>query len=72
MDINDDVTDHLVRRWVASLELVEAIMWLNPSQAPPTFQRGSQPIDGIFTAPQLLAMATGGHFSFGDAIPSNH
>jgi len=30
-------------------------------QAPPTFQRGSQPIDGIFMAPQLLEMATGGY-----------
>jgi len=47
-------------------------MWLNSEEAPPTFQRGSQPIDGIFCAPQLLDLASGGYFGFDKAIPSNH
>jgi len=47
-------------------------MWLNPNRAPPTFQQGSWPIDGIFTAPQWLVMAAGGYLSFGDTIPSDH
>jgi len=47
-------------------------MWLHPDWVPPTFQRGSSPINWIFTALQLLELAAGGYLSFGDAIPSNH
>jgi len=52
--------------------IVEAIMWLHPDWAPPTYQQGSCPIDRIFTALQLLATAAGGYLSFGNAIPSDH
>ncbi len=71
-DFNDDVTDTPVRAWAAQLGLVEAITWLTVGDAPPTYQRGSRPIDGIFMAPQLLQLATGGYLSFGDAVPSDH
>jgi len=72
MDFNDDVESPPTRRWVASLGLVEAITWLHPQGVPPTFQQGSQPIDGIFVAPQLLDMATGRYLSFGNAVPIDH
>jgi len=47
MDFNDDVTAAEAREWAANLGLVEAITYLNQAQAPPMYQRGSQPIDGI-------------------------
>jgi len=56
-DFNNDITDPTVHNWVANLGLVEAITYLHPERAPPTYQRGSRPIDGIFTEPQLLAFA---------------
>jgi len=71
-DFNDDVTASDARKWAADLGLVEAITYLNPGPAPPTFQRGSRPIDGIFIAPQLLPFAAGGYLAFGDAMPSDH
>jgi len=67
-----DVTNPSVIHWVANLGLVAAITWLHPASAPPTHQRGSKPIAGIFIAPQILALASGGYLSFGDAISSNH
>jgi len=72
MDFNDDVTATWVKWWAANLGMVEAITYLSPEMAPPTYQRGSHPIDGIFAAPQLLKKAAGGYLSFGDTIPSNH
>jgi len=47
-------------------------MYLHSDNAPPTYQRGSHPIDSIFTAPQLLEKTAGGYLSYGDAIPSYH
>jgi len=72
MDYNDDIESPTVRQWAAQLGLVEAITYLHPTGAPPTYQHGSRPIDGIFAAPQLLAQAAGGYLSFGDAVPSDH
>jgi len=71
-NFNNDVTAASVHNWAAQLGLVEAITWLTQGDPPPTYQRGSRPIDGLFMAPQLLHLATGGYLSFGDAIPSNH
>jgi len=71
-DFNDDVTSPWVKRWVANLGLVEAIMHLHLESAPPTYQRGVNPINGIFMAPQLLEKAASGYLSFGNAIPSDH
>jgi len=71
-DFNDNITALVAQEWAANLGLVEAITHLNPAQAPPTYQWGSQPIDGIFIALQLLASASGGYLSFSNAIPSNH
>jgi len=52
--------------------MVEAITYLSPEMAPPTYQRGSHPFDGIFAAPQLLKKAASRYLSFGDTIPSDH
>jgi len=62
-DYNDDITSAPMRRWAANLGLVEAITWLNTGEAPPTYQRGSRPIDRIFAPPQLLERAAGGFLS---------
>jgi len=70
-DYNNDILSNLVCVWAGKLGLVKAVMWLNTVDAPPTFQRGSQPIDGIFAAPQLLEWAAGGHFGSGEAILSD-
>jgi len=61
----------VARHWAATLGLVEAITSLHLAGAP-TFQWGSQPINGIFAALQLLEMAAGADLSFGDVIPSDH
>jgi len=71
-DYNDDITSGPVNQWAGKLGLVEAVTWLNTANVPPTYQRGSRPIDGIFVAPQLLERATGGYFGFGEGIPSDH
>jgi len=71
-DFNDDIGSSLARSWAGKLGLVEAVTWLNNADAPPTFCRGSRPIDGIFAAPQLLERAAGGYFGFGEGIPSDH
>jgi len=71
-DYNDNILSTLVCVWASKLGLVKAVTWLNTTDAPPTFQRGSRPIDGIFAAPQLLERAAGGYFGFGEAVPSNH
>ena len=71
-DFNDDVAAADAKNWAAKLGLVEAITYLNSAPVPPTYQRGSRPIDGIFIAPQLLTTAAGGYLAFGDAIPSDH
>jgi len=71
-DFNNDLNESWVKRWVANLGLVKAILYLHPSNTPPTHQRGSHPIDGIFIAPQLLEKAAGRYLSFGDAILSDH
>jgi len=71
-NFNEAVTEAMARQWVTNLELVEAITWVHNQHPPTTFQRGSQPIDGIFMALQLLVQAVCGYLSFGDAVPSNH
>jgi len=71
-DFNDDVTAADARKWAAEFGLVEAITYLNAGPVPPTYQRGSRPIDGMFIAPQLLPFAAGGYLAFGDAVPSDH
>jgi len=71
-DYNNDIVSSPVHSWAGKLGLVEAVMWLNNADAPPTFCRGSQPIDGIFAAPQLLEWAAGGYFGFGEVVLSNH
>jgi len=53
-DCNDDVSSADIRHWASSLGLVEAITWIHQGDPPPTYQRGTRPIDGIFAAPQLL------------------
>jgi len=71
-DFNDNIKEPWVTHWAANLGLVEAITNLHSEMAPPTFQHGSHPIDGIFITPQLLQKLVGGYLSFGDAIPSDH
>jgi len=71
-DFKDDVESQSVLKWVATLGLVEAITFLHPTGAPPMFQWGSRPIDGIFVATQLLERAGRGYLSFGDVAPSDH
>jgi len=72
LDFHDNVTDTIVRTWVANLGLVKAITWLHPNNPPPTYQRGRRPIDGIFLAPKMLHQAVGRYFCFGEVVPSDH
>jgi len=37
-DFNDNATATWVKRWVANLGMVEAITYLSPETAPPTYQ----------------------------------
>jgi len=64
--------DLAIWHWAANIGLVEAITWLHPNLPPPTFQSGSQPINGIFIVPQLLAQAAGGYLSFVNVVPRDH
>ena len=71
IDLNEDVTKQQVKDTFENMGLKEAITDKHThSGYVPTYQRGSNPIDGIYVSP-TLQISTGGYFPFG-AFPSDH
>jgi hypothetical protein len=59
MDANEDVRSGTVYQVILDLGLKEAIIDQHGRDAPPTFEHGSYPIDGMFVSPTLLGLRCG-------------
>ncbi len=71
LDMNDDIRSSSVTTALQSAGLEELILHSHGPNPPPTYNRGSHPIDAIFVSPTLLA-ARAGYLAFGDGIPADH
>ena len=69
-DWNEDVTGHNITEWMALFNLKELVTSLHEGRPPPTFNRGRDPIDGIFGTANLEPTAAG-YLAF-DHIPGDH
>ena len=69
-DWNRKVNSNLLKSFVTSLGLKEAIHHVHGKDAPATYQRGRNCIDGIFVTNELLG-CRGGYLAFG-TIPGDH
>ena len=72
MDANEHVENNRMTECFEALDLKEAILdkhWVVHGTQP-TYQRGSDPIDGIFVSANIKAQAAG-YLPFGEG-PSDH
>ena len=69
-DWNRKVNGNLLKSFMTSLGLKEAIQHVHGEDAPATYQRGRNCIDGIFVTNELLG-CRGGYLAFG-TIPGDH
>ena len=69
LDANQDVRDSYLQAKLSgtNIGLWEINIYKHGNDAPPTYNRGSEPIDGIFVSPCLAHSAKCGYLSFGDA-----
>ena len=71
IDLNDNITSDTVTELFANVGLTKAINSLHHATGlVPTYQRGSHPINGIYTS-IALQVSAGGYLLFG-IIPSYH
>ena len=72
MDANEHVGETNISDIFRAIGLTEAILdrHKNKASTQPTYQRGSEPIDGIFVSANIEVEASG-YLPFGDA-PSDH
>lgn len=71
LDANDDIVDSSLTKAFSKLQLVEAVINRHQGSPPATHNRGSKPIDGIFTSKGIDIQACG-YLPFGEGIPSDH
>ena len=69
-DWNENVKDHNITDWMALFGLKEAVTSLHSGRPPPTYHRGSDPIDGIFISKELDPSRSG-YLDFGE-LPGDH
>ena len=69
-DWNEDVAGTNLKTWMGTFGLREAITTMHSSKPPPTFQRGSHAIDGIFVSPNIDVYRSG-YLGFGE-VPGDH
>ena len=69
-DWNETVVNGNLTEWMKTFGLSEAITGLHGCNPPPTFQRGTDAIDGIFVSP-TVKVKRAGFLGFGD-IPGDH
>ena len=71
LDLNDDIRSSSAAASLVALGLQEVLLHRHGAKAPPTYNRGSTPIDAIFVSPTLLGCHAG-YMAFGEGIPSDH
>jgi len=71
LDLNEDIRSSTIQSLFASLGLTELLTHRHGRNAPPTYNRGTAPIDAIFVTATLLECRCG-YFAFGAAVPSDH
>ena len=69
MDANENVSAGTIKMWAQELHLREVIS-THHGEKEPTYNRGSKPIDGIFTSASITPIRSG-YLPFG-AFPSDH
>ena len=69
-DWNEDIVGSTITNWMQVFGLKEAITARHGNQPPPTYQRGSDAIDGVFVSPSIAACKAG-YLGFGE-IPGDH
>ena len=69
-DWNEHIQRPALQEWMALFNLKEAVTSIQEGQPPPTYQRGSDPIDGIFVSEELVPSKSG-YLEFGE-IPGDH
>ena len=69
-DWNENVTGINVKEWMSLFTLKEMVTSLHEGTPPPTYNRGRDPIDGIFGTDNLSPSASG-YLAF-DQIPGDH
>ena len=69
-DWNENVKEHNITDWMALFGLKEAVASLHSGRPPPTYHRGSDPIDGIFISKELDPSRSG-YLDFGE-LPGDH
>lgn len=70
MDCNQNVNSPAIRQWATNLGLRDAITSSHPGPFPPTYHRGSYPIDGIFIS-ETINPICGRYLPFGE-FPTDH
>ena len=71
MDCNEDVRSTHFTDWLAAHQLIDCVLSKHGQEdAPPTYNRGSLPIDGIFLSSTLQVLKCG-YLPFG-SFPSDH
>ncbi len=71
-DINEDIRTEPIRSTFQQMGLVEAVTGQHGQIGPNTYNRGTNPIDGIFIPNALLPHVSSGYLTFGEGIPSDH
>ena len=69
-DWNEKINSDNITQWMALFDLRELVTSLHDGDPPPTYNRGRDPIDGIFGSSNLNPSATG-YLEF-DRIPGDH
>lgn len=69
-DWNEDVQKPVFMEWMNTVGLKDAVTSIHEGRAPATYQRGKDPIDGIFVS-QDMNIARAGYLGFGD-VPGDH
>ena len=69
-DWNEVIVNGNLTKWMNTFGLSEAITDMHGHNPPPTFQRGTDAIDGIFVSPTVKTIQAG-FLGFGD-IPGDH
>ena len=71
MDCNESTTSTSMRRWTESLGIKEIFLQKHQiNSIPPTYNRGTKAIDGIFVSPALEPVKSG-YLAFGE-FPTDH